>query len=165
MLVRKRIEWKDYPYFIIFRRRKACEGRRLASILRPTQSLSQGLHRRGRLHWGGGVWEQGRVQQEISGEALKFADNIDFLAFSGFTKLHVRLGAHVFLSRCQLLWLNVQKSAGLHKSENLKRPYRLNKCQDPGLFGLDAMNPLEDISNPYLSGSKLPIAAKKGMGY
>merc|ERR1712010_354907 len=37
--------------------------------------------------------------------------------------------------------------------------------QDPGLFGLDTMNSLEDISNPYLSGSKLPIAAKKGMGY
>jgi len=37
--------------------------------------------------------------------------------------------------------------------------------QDPGLFGLDAIAPLEDISNPYLSGSKLPIAAKKGMGY
>merc|ERR1712095_133546 len=33
--------------------------------------------------------------------------------------------------------------------------------QEAGLFGLDAMNSLEDISNPYLSGSKLPIAAKK----
>jgi len=37
--------------------------------------------------------------------------------------------------------------------------------QEAGLFGLDAMNSLEDISNPFLSGSKLPIAAKKGMGY
>merc|ERR1712154_677315 len=37
--------------------------------------------------------------------------------------------------------------------------------QDPGLFGLDAITPLEDVSNPYLSGSKLPIAAKKGMGH
>ena len=30
------------------------------------------------------------------------------------------------------------------------------------LFG---MSNFEDINNPFLSGAKLPIAAKKGMGY
>jgi len=34
--------------------------------------------------------------------------------------------------------------------------------QDADMFGLPG---LEEINNPYLSGSKLPIAAKKGMGY
>ena len=34
--------------------------------------------------------------------------------------------------------------------------------EDLPLFGL---SDLENINNPFLSGAKLPIAAKKGMGY
>ena len=38
----------------------------------------------------------------------------------------------------------------------------VSRAQDADMFGLPG---LEEINNPYLSGSKLPIAAKKGMGY
>ena len=37
-----------------------------------------------------------------------------------------------------------------------------NSQPQDNLFGLAG---IEDINNPYLSGSKLPIAAKKGLGY
>ena len=40
--------------------------------------------------------------------------------------------------------------------------HAMHQTEDMPLLGLPG---LDDINNPYLTGSKLPIAAKKGMGY
>ena len=40
--------------------------------------------------------------------------------------------------------------------------YKEHQEDDISMLGLPD---IEDINNPYLSGAKLPIAAKKGLGY
>ena len=73
-------------------------------------------------------WRSLRTGQSSAGNT-RWTGSIEtstrLFLLSGFTELHVWLRTHVLLSRCQLLWLNVQKSTGLNPF-NLNLLYKIN---------------------------------------